>query len=52
MGQDPGLIREQIEQTRERMGETVDALGYKADVPARTRESISGRVEITIPPGC
>ena len=45
MGQDPDVIKEQIEQVRERMGETVDALGYKADVPARTRDSISGRVE-------
>jgi gas vesicle protein len=27
------------------MGETVDALGYKADVPARTKESISGKVQ-------
>jgi gas vesicle protein len=45
MGQDPAAIREQIEQTREHMGETVDALGYKADVPARTKESISGKVD-------
>jgi gas vesicle protein len=27
------------------MGETVDALGYKADVPARAKESISDKVE-------
>jgi len=27
------------------MGETVDALGYKADVPARTKESISDKVD-------
>jgi gas vesicle protein len=27
------------------MGETVDALGYKADVPARTRESIQEKVQ-------
>jgi gas vesicle protein len=45
MGEEPSVIREQIDQTRERMGETVDALGYKADVPARARESISGRVD-------
>lgn len=45
MGQDPDSIRQQIAQTRDRMGETVDALGYKADVPARTRESITGRVD-------
>jgi gas vesicle protein len=45
MGQDPNAIRDQIEQTRDRMSETVDALGYKADVPARARDSVSGRVE-------
>ena len=31
MGEDPAAIRQQIEETRERMGDTVDALGYKAD---------------------
>jgi ElaB/YqjD/DUF883 family membrane-anchored ribosome-binding protein len=45
MGQDPTAIREEIEQTRERMGDTVDALGYKADVPTRTKEGISSRVD-------
>jgi gas vesicle protein len=44
MGQDPEVIRRDIEQTRERMGQTVEALGYKADVPTRTREAVSGRV--------
>ena len=45
MGQDPAAIRQEIEQTRERMGDTVDALGYKADVPSRAKENISGRVQ-------
>jgi gas vesicle protein len=44
MGQDPEVIRRDIEHTRERMGQTVEALGYKADVPTRTREAVSGRV--------
>ena len=44
MGQDPDAIRREIEQTRERMGETVDALGYKADVPSRTKEKVTGTV--------
>ena len=34
MGEEPDRIREQIEQTRAEMGETVDALGYKTDVKA------------------
>ena len=45
MGEDPAAIRQQIESTRERMGETVDALSYRADVPARTRESIQEKVQ-------
>src|SRR4051812_25912305 len=45
MGQDPAVIREQIEQTREHMGETVDALGYKADVPSRAKEAVAGKVD-------
>jgi gas vesicle protein len=40
MGQDPDAIRREIEQTRERMGDTVEAIGYKADVPARTKEKV------------
>ena len=32
MGQDPSQIRQDIEQTRERMGDTVEALGHKTDV--------------------
>jgi gas vesicle protein len=27
------------------MGDTVDALGYKADVPARAKDSVSGKVD-------
>ena len=45
MGQDPAAIREEIEGTRARMGDTVDALGYKADVPSRAKESITGKVQ-------
>ena len=45
MGQDKGQIRQDIEETRGRMGETVEALGYKADVPGRAKQAISGRVE-------
>jgi ElaB/YqjD/DUF883 family membrane-anchored ribosome-binding protein len=45
MGQDPSEIRNDIEETRARMGDTAEALGHKADVPGRTKEAISGRVE-------
>jgi ElaB/YqjD/DUF883 family membrane-anchored ribosome-binding protein len=45
MGQDPAAIRKEIEQTRQHMGDTVDALGYKADVPARAKDSVSEKVD-------
>ena len=45
MGQDPDAIRREIEETRERMGETVGAIGYKADVPSRAKEAVSGKVQ-------
>lgn len=45
MGQDTGQIRQDIEQTRGRMGDTVEALGHKADVPGRAKEAVSDKVE-------
>jgi ElaB/YqjD/DUF883 family membrane-anchored ribosome-binding protein len=45
MGQDPDAIREEIEQTRAEMGETVEAIGYKADVPSRAKEKVSETVD-------
>ena len=45
MGEDPSTIRREIEQTREEMGETVDALGYKADVKSRAKENVQGKVD-------
>jgi Protein of unknown function (DUF3618) len=44
MGEDPSTIREEIEGTRTRMGDTVEAIGYKTDVKARAREKVSGAV--------
>jgi ElaB/YqjD/DUF883 family membrane-anchored ribosome-binding protein len=41
MGEDPEAIRADIERTRAEMGDTVDALGYKADVKTRAKERIS-----------
>jgi ElaB/YqjD/DUF883 family membrane-anchored ribosome-binding protein len=45
MGEDPRAIRSEIEDTRERMGDTVDALAYKADVKTRAKESVSEKVD-------
>jgi hypothetical protein len=43
MGQDPGVIRAEIERTRERVGDEVDALSYKTDVGARTHDYIDDK---------
>jgi gas vesicle protein len=40
VGEDPDRIRREIEATRNEMGETVDALTYKADVRSRAKESL------------
>ena len=45
MGQDPDAIRHEVEHTREQMGETIDALGHKADVKGRTKERIGDTVD-------
>jgi len=45
VGKDPDAIRQEIEQTRAEMSETVEAIGYKADVPSRAKEAVAGKVE-------
>ncbi|HXM56983.1 MAG TPA: DUF3618 domain-containing protein [Candidatus Dormibacteraeota bacterium] len=41
MGKEPEAIQREIEDTRERMGDRVDAMAYKADVPGRVGDRIS-----------
>ncbi len=43
MGKDPSEIREEIDQTRSEMGETVEALAYKADVKTRAKDNIADK---------
>jgi gas vesicle protein len=43
MGKDPTEIREEIEQTRTEMGDTVEALGHKADVKGRAKDNIADK---------
>jgi ElaB/YqjD/DUF883 family membrane-anchored ribosome-binding protein len=45
MGHDPDAIREDIEDTRAEMSETVEAIGYKADVPSRAKDKVSETVD-------
>jgi hypothetical protein len=48
MGQDPRQIREDIERTREQMSDTVEAIGYKADVPSRTKEKVAAKKDAVV----
>ena len=48
MGEAPDDIREEIEQTRARMGDTVEAIGYKADVKSRVKESIADKKDAVV----
>jgi hypothetical protein len=43
MGEDPSVIRAEIEETRQRVGDEVDALSYKTDVGARTQDYIDDK---------
>ena len=58
MAQRSDQIRSEIEDTRERVGETVDALAYKADVPTRAKDwlgekkdAVTSRVSGSTPDG-
>jgi len=48
MAQKSDELKSEIEQTRERMGETADALAYKADVPTRTKDWIGEKKDAVV----
>ncbi|MFL6185328.1 MAG: DUF3618 domain-containing protein, partial [Actinomycetes bacterium] len=43
--QDPDAIRQDLAQTRADMGETVDAVGDKADMPSRAKEAVADKAD-------
>jgi len=45
MGEDPSVIRAEIEETRARVGDEVDALSYKTDVGARASDFVDEKKE-------
>ncbi len=45
MGQDPGQIRQEIEQTRAQIGDTLEAVGHKAEVKERTKEAVADKFD-------
>ena len=48
MGQDPSEIRSEIEETRARMGDTVEAIGYKTDVKSRASDYVSEKKDAVV----
>ena len=48
MGETPDDIRGEIENTRARMGDTVEAIGYKADVKSRMKVSVAEKKDSLI----
>ena len=48
MGEASDHIREDIEETRGRMGETAEAIGYKTDVKSRVKENISEKKDAVV----
>jgi hypothetical protein len=45
MDKDPGVIRAELDQTRERVGDEVDAISYKTDVGARASDYMDDKKE-------
>ncbi len=45
MGSETDNIRRQIEDTRDQMSQTVEALGHKLDLPAQAREGVQNTVQ-------
>jgi gas vesicle protein len=48
VGKTPDEIRHEIERTRNEMSETADALGYKANVPARTKGWVADKKDAVV----
>lgn len=48
MGETPDEIRREIEQTRDEMGNTVEALSYKANVPARAKGWVADKKDTVV----
>lgn len=48
MGETSDDIREDIEQTRGRMGETVEAIGYKTDVKSRVKDNVTEKKDAVV----
>jgi Protein of unknown function (DUF3618) len=48
VGETSDYIRQDIEETRERMGDTVEAIGYKTDVKSRVKDSVTEKKDAVV----
>jgi gas vesicle protein len=48
MAEEPEIIRERIEETREQMGDTLDALAAKTDVKGRAKDWVSDKKDAVV----
>lgn len=44
MGQDPSEVRHEVEDAREQLGDTVEALAYKTNAPKRLKDQATAKV--------
>jgi hypothetical protein len=44
MGEDPSEVRHEVEDARESLGETVEALAYKANAPRRIKDEAAAKL--------
>jgi hypothetical protein len=44
MGQDPSEVRHDVEDAREQLGDTVEALAYKANAPKRLKDEVAAKL--------
>jgi hypothetical protein len=45
MGEDTREVRNEVEEARARLGDTVEALAYKVNAPRRFRDTVTAKVE-------
>ena len=50
MGENPDALKRDVEEAREQLGDTVDALAFKASAPRRTAERVAAGVRAHVGP--
>jgi hypothetical protein len=41
MGQDPGAVRREVEEARDQLGETVEAIAHRVNAPKRAQRRVT-----------